>query len=162
MSIKCHRNLLQCLAQWSTATCRTTGRTHLQEAIDQLVEEEDNLQNSLEDLSFQKSDNNEKLMRKRAEFERMEQRLMQLKTVKAPYQDELDTLEAELSGLYTVYVNKHRSLEYLEAELAKIHRCCRHGMPCAFYCTENAAAQSAANAACIPWLHFDVSSFDNA
>ena len=88
-----------------------------------MVEEEESLQNNLEDLSRQKTENAEKLARKRAEFERMEQRLMQLKTVKAPYQDELDGLEQELSGLYVVYLNKFRSLEYLEAELAKIHRC---------------------------------------
>jgi chromosome segregation ATPase len=94
----------------------------VQEAIDQLVEEEDSLQHSLEELYSENKENAEKLKRKRAEFERMEQRLMQLKNVKAPYQDELDALEAELSAQYGVYLNKFRSLEYLEAELRKIHR----------------------------------------
>lgn len=95
----------------------------MQEAIDQLVQGHDSLQNSLEDLENQKRDAADKLRRKKAELERMEQRLMQLKNVRAPYQDELDALELELSGLYGVYMTKFRSLEYLEFQLSKIRRC---------------------------------------
>lgn len=95
----------------------------MQEAIDQLVQGQDSLQNSLEDLESQKRDAAEKLRRKKLEFERMEQRLMQLKNVRAPYQDEVDALELELSGLYGVYMTRFRSLEYLEFKLSKIRRC---------------------------------------
>jgi predicted nuclease with TOPRIM domain len=102
--------------------------TVVQEAIDQLRNDESSLEDSLEDLHSQKKEIAEKLNRKKTECERMEQRLLQLKSVKAPYQDELDTLEEELSGLYSVYLNKFRSLEYLEAELQKVRRCAKmHG-----------------------------------
>lgn len=86
------------------------------------MESEESLQSGLSDLSGQKHDAGEKLRRKRGECERMELRLMQLKSVRAPYQDELDGLEAELAALYGAYLTKLRSLEYLDGELAKIRR----------------------------------------
>ena len=96
----------------------------MQEAIDQITHEEQSLQSSMDDLNGQKLDNLDKLKRKKVEFERMEQRLMQLKNVRAPYQDELDALEEELAGLYGAYMTKFRNLEFLEAELSGIRRCC--------------------------------------
>ena len=95
----------------------------VQEAIEQLGNESEGLESSLEELYSQKNDSLDKVKRKRAEFERMEQRLMQLKNVKAPYQDELDGLESELGGLYSLYLDKSRSLEYVQAELDKHKKC---------------------------------------
>lgn len=95
----------------------------MQEAIDQLVNEEEGLEGSLEELAAEQREAAEKLRRKRAECDRVSQRLLQLKAVKAPYQDELDALEEELAGLYGAYLSKFRSLEYLEAEVSKIRRC---------------------------------------
>lgn len=52
----------------------------------------------------------------------MDQRLMQMKNVKAPYQDELDGLLQELQVVNNTYVLKFRSLEYLDEELGKIRK----------------------------------------
>lgn len=112
--------------RWCCGGLWCKGCAALQEAIDQLVESEENLQSGLNDLAGQKHDASEKLRRKRGECERMEQRLLQLKHVRAPYQDELDGLEEELSALYGAYLTKFRSLEYLEAALAKIRGCARN------------------------------------
>lgn len=95
----------------------------MQEAIEQLANEGEGLQSSLEELGSQRKETADKLKRRRAELDRMEQRLLQLKNVKAPYQDELDGLEAELGNMYSLYLDKHRSLEYLQAELDKHWRC---------------------------------------
>lgn len=93
-----------------------------QEAIDQFVEEADELHTKLSELEVEKTENRDKLRRKRAERERMEQRLLQMKNVKAPYQDELDSLQQELQIASNTYVLKFRSLEYLEEELRKIRK----------------------------------------
>ena len=93
-----------------------------QEAIDHFVEEADELHTKLSELEVEKTENRDKLRRKRAERERMEQRLLQMKNVKAPYQDELDSLQQELQIASNTYVLKFRSLEYLEEELRKIRK----------------------------------------
>lgn len=93
-----------------------------QEAIDQVVEEDNQLQGKLSEMEVQKAENSDKLRRKQAERERMEQRLMQMKNVKSPYQDELDALLQELQIVNNTYVLKFRSLEYLDEELGKIRK----------------------------------------
>lgn len=92
------------------------------EAIDQLVEENEQLHSKLSQLEVHKNENGDKLRRKQSERERMEQRLLQMKNVKAPYQDELDSLLQELQILNNTYVLKFRSLEYLDEELGKIRK----------------------------------------
>ena len=95
----------------------------MQEAAEQLTAEEHRLQSSAAEAGAQQREAADKLRRKRVECERLEQRLLQLKSVRAPYQDELDGLEAELGGLYGMYLDKFRTLEYLEGELEKRQRC---------------------------------------
>ena len=94
----------------------------VQDAVDQLVEEDEQLQSRIEQLDVQKAENEDKLRRKQAERERMEQRLMQMKHVSAPYQDEVDTVFQELQGVSSVFLAKFRTLEYLEEELGKIRK----------------------------------------
>lgn len=94
----------------------------VQDAVDQLVEEDEQLQSRIDQLDAQKTENEDKLRRKQAERERMEQRLMQMKNVSAPYQDEVDTIFQELQGVSNVYLSKFRTLEYLEEELGKIRK----------------------------------------
>jgi chromosome segregation ATPase len=95
----------------------------MQEAVDQLVEEDEQLQSSIETLEIQKAENEDKLKRKQAECERMEQRLMQMRSVSAPYQQEVDTVFQELQGVNVLYLATFRTLEYLEEELGKIRKC---------------------------------------
>jgi chromosome segregation ATPase len=94
----------------------------VQDAVDQLIEEDEQLQTRIEHLEVQKTENEEKLRRKQAERERMEQRLMQMKNVSAPYQEEVNAVFQELQGLSSVYLVKYRTLEYLEEELGKIRK----------------------------------------
>lgn len=96
---------------------------HLQEAVDQLVEEDEQLQARIESLEVQKTENEDKLKRKQAERERMEQRLMQMKSISAPYQDEVDSVFQELQAVNVMYLAKFRTLDYLEEELGKIRKC---------------------------------------
>ena len=86
------------------------------------MEEDEQLQSRIEQLDVQKAENEDKLRRKQAERERMEQRLMQMKHVSAPYQDEVDTVFQELQGVSSVFLAKFRILEYLEEELGKIRK----------------------------------------
>jgi predicted nuclease with TOPRIM domain len=94
----------------------------VQDAVGQLIEEDEQLQSRIEHLEVQKSENEEKLRRKQAERERMEQRLMQMKNVSAPYQEEVNSIFQELQGVSSVYLAKFRTLEYLEEELGKIRK----------------------------------------
>lgn len=94
----------------------------VQEALDQLVEENEQLQDKLSHLEVQKIENGDKLRRKQAERARMEQRLLQMKNVKSPYQDELDCLLQDLQIVNNTYVLKFRSLEYLDEELKRIKK----------------------------------------
>ena len=94
----------------------------VQDAVDQLVEEDEQLQSRIEQLDVQKAENEDKLRRKQAERERMEQRLMQMKHVSAPYQEEVDTVFQELQRVSSVFLAKFRTLEYLEEELGKIRK----------------------------------------
>eukprot|EP00892_Ulva_mutabilis_P007569 jgi/Ulvmu1/5184/UM021_0201.1 len=94
----------------------------IQEAIDQLVEEDAQLHVKMSQIDVQKTENGDKLRRKQTERERIEQRLLQMKNVKSPYQDELDSLLHELQTVNNMYVLKFRSLEYLDEELGKIRK----------------------------------------
>ena len=86
------------------------------------MEENEQLQDKLSHLEVQKIGNGDKLRRKQAERARMEQRLLQMKNVKSPYQDELDCLLQDLQIVNNTYVLKFRSLEYLDEELKRIRK----------------------------------------
>lgn len=94
----------------------------IQDAIDGLIEEHEQLQSRIEHLEVQKSENEDKLRRKQTERERMEQRLMQMKTVSAPHQEEVNAIFQQLQVVSSVYLAKFRTLEYLEEELGKIRK----------------------------------------
>ncbi len=58
-----------------------------------------------------------KIKRRRQEFDRAEKRMKGIVNVKPEYQDEYERLEAELERFYQIYVEKFSNIDYLEYEL---------------------------------------------
>jgi clusterin-associated protein 1 len=64
-----------------------------------------------------------KIKRKKQEYEGAEKRLKGIENVKPKYQEEYERLESELERFYTIYVEKFSNIDYLE--YSSINTTCR-------------------------------------
>ncbi|CAJ0587536.1 unnamed protein product, partial [Mesorhabditis spiculigera] len=64
----------------------------------------------------------EKIERKRREYEQMQKRLAKLQSFRPQYMDEYEKYETKLKQLYDIYVLKFRNLSYLQLQMVEMER----------------------------------------
>lgn len=74
---------------------------------------------TVKQLRLDEAELENKIKRRKQEYERAEKRLKGIENVKPEYQEEYERLESELERFYTIYVEKFSNIDYLEYELDK-------------------------------------------
>ena len=74
---------------------------------------------TVKQLRLDEAELDNKIKRRKQEYERAEKRLKGIENVKPEYQEEYERLESELERFYTIYVEKFSNIDYLEYELDK-------------------------------------------
>jgi clusterin-associated protein 1 len=75
------------------------------------------MEDTVKQLKMDEAELDNKIKRRRQEYERSEKRMKGIVNVKPEYQDEYERLEAELERFYQIYVEKFSNIDYLEYEL---------------------------------------------
>jgi clusterin-associated protein 1 len=75
------------------------------------------MEESVKQLRLDQAELQNKLTRRKQEYERAEKRLKGIENVKPEYQEEYERLEFELERFYNVYVEKFCNIDFLEHEL---------------------------------------------
>ena len=77
------------------------------------------MDDTVKQLRLDEAELDNKIKRRKQEYERAEKRLKGIENVKPEYQEEYERLESELERFYTIYVEKFSNIDYLEYELDK-------------------------------------------
>lgn len=83
----------------------------------QLEREKQHMISTIENLSSDQTNLENKISKKREELARAENRLKSLQGVRPAYMDEYEKQEKDLIRLYQVYMERFRNLAYLEQQL---------------------------------------------
>lgn len=97
----------------------------IQETITAINQETEDLQTRLNNVANDEAELDEKIERKKREYEQMQKRLAKLQSFRPQYMDEYEKFEKRLKEQYEVYVLKFRNLKYLSKmyeDLAKADR----------------------------------------
>ncbi|CAD6192878.1 unnamed protein product [Caenorhabditis auriculariae] len=89
----------------------------VQQAISAITAESDEISSRLNNVASDEAELDEKIERKKREYEQMQKRLAKLQSFRPQYMDEYEKYEERLKQLYTVYVTNYRNLSYLK----KVH-----------------------------------------
>ncbi|PIO57607.1 hypothetical protein TELCIR_20974, partial [Teladorsagia circumcincta] len=94
----------------------------IQQSIEAIVADTGDITNKLANVANDESALDEKIERKKREYEQMQKRFVKLQSFRPQYMDEYEKLEAKLKQLYEVYVVKFRNLAYLQQLQLEIER----------------------------------------
>ncbi|CAI2350888.1 unnamed protein product [Caenorhabditis sp. 36 PRJEB53466] len=89
----------------------------LQAAIQGIATEADQLSNKLNNVASDEAELDEKIEKKKREYEQMQKRYAKLQSFRPQYMDEYERYEERLKKLYEIYVLNFRNLSYLK----KVH-----------------------------------------
>ena len=87
------------------------------ESIQNLEKQKQHMISTIENLSSDQSNLENKINKKREEVARAETRLKSLQSVRPAYMDEYEKQEIDLIRLYSIYMERFRNLAFLEQQL---------------------------------------------
>ncbi|VDL74859.1 unnamed protein product [Nippostrongylus brasiliensis] len=94
----------------------------VQQSIEAIVAETTEIENKLANVANDEAALDEKIERKKKEYEQIQKRFVKLQAFRPQYMDEYEKLESKLKQLYEVYVVKFRNLAYLQQLQLEIER----------------------------------------
>ncbi|KAK6039218.1 hypothetical protein COOONC_23277 [Cooperia oncophora] len=94
----------------------------IQQSIEAIVADTGDITNKLANVANDEAALDEKIERKKREYEQMQKRFVKLQSFRPQYMDEYEKLEEKLKQLYEVYVVKFRNLAYLQQLQLEIER----------------------------------------
>nr|CDJ80533.1 Clusterin-associated protein-1 domain containing protein [Haemonchus contortus] len=117
---------LYCRDQRNRAVSRAIPLAEAERTIQQSIEaisaDTGDFTNKLSNVANDEAALDEKIERKKREYEQMQKRFVKLQSFRPQYMDEYEKLEAKLKQLYEVYVVKFRNLAYLQQLQLEIER----------------------------------------
>lgn len=117
---------LYCRKQRNRAVSRAIPLADAEIVIKQSIEaiaiDTGDITNKLANVANDEAALDEKIERRKKEFEQMQKRFVKLQSFRPQYMDEYEKLESKLKQLYEVYVIKFRNLAYLQQLQLEIER----------------------------------------
>ncbi|CAJ0604040.1 unnamed protein product [Cylicocyclus nassatus] len=86
----------------------------VQKSIEAIVSDTADITSKLSNVANDEAALDEKIERRKKEYEQMQKRYVKLQSFRPQYMDEYEKLEAKLKELYEIYVVKFRNLTYLQ------------------------------------------------
>ncbi|EYB91994.1 hypothetical protein Y032_0199g1659 [Ancylostoma ceylanicum] len=94
----------------------------VQKSIEAIVSDTEDITNKLSNVANDEAALDEKIERRKREYEQMQKRYVKLQSFRPQYMDEYEKLEEKLKELYEIYVVKFRNLAYLQQLQLEIER----------------------------------------
>ncbi|VDP39195.1 unnamed protein product [Heligmosomoides polygyrus] len=94
----------------------------IKQSIEAIAIDTGDITNKLANVANDEAALDEKIERRKKEFEQMQKRFVKLQSFRPQYMDEYEKLESKLKQLYEVYVIKFRNLAYLQQLQLEIER----------------------------------------
>ncbi|KAK6751457.1 hypothetical protein RB195_003073 [Necator americanus] len=94
----------------------------VQKSIEAIISDAGEIKNKLSNVANDEAALDEKIERRKREYEQMQKRYVKLQSFRPQYMDEYEKLEAKLKTLYEIYVFKFRNLAYLQQQQLEIER----------------------------------------